>query len=87
MEVKSPIRNAARTRYQRENRARTIRVRDILNECYSAKTENSETALTDLLADIRHFCDAKELAFSDVDRRAHEHYSAEIVQARTGAEV
>ena len=33
---------------------------------------------TDLLADIRHYCDAKGLGFHELDREAHGHYVAEI---------
>lgn len=43
-----------------------------------------ETAVTDLLANIRHFCDAKGLDFGCLDNDAYGHYSVEVVQARTG---
>lgn len=35
------------------------------------------TAITDLLADLRHLCDAKGLDFADLDRIAYNHYSHE----------
>jgi hypothetical protein len=48
--------------------------------------EHYETALVDLLANIRHFCDLKQIAFHEADDSAHRHYTAEVVQARTGRE-
>jgi hypothetical protein len=48
--------------------------------------EDYRTALVDLLANVRHFCDAKGIAFHEADDSAHRHYSAEVVQARTGEE-
>ena len=40
-----------------------------------------EDALTDLLADARHFADAHGLAFAKQDRAAHAHYRSEIASA------
>lgn len=77
---------AAKKRYQKENTARGSEFAEILVTRYGATREGQETALTDLLADVRHFCDTTGLNFSHVDRRAHEHYTAEVVQARTGVE-
>jgi hypothetical protein len=48
--------------------------------------EDYETALVDLLANIRHFCDSKQIAFHEADAAAHRHYTSEVVQARTGVE-
>lgn len=39
--------------------------------------DDIETCLTDLLADARHWCDAHEQSFAEIDRRAYEHYVAE----------
>lgn len=36
----------------------------------------------DLLSDLRHLCDRDELDFADLDRRAHDNYSAEVVEER-----
>jgi hypothetical protein len=38
-----------------------------------------EDALYDLLADLRHFCDANDLNFAEIDRRAYQAYLAEVV--------
>lgn len=39
--------------------------------------EESATSIIDLLADLRHFCDAEILDFADLDRVAGTHYHAE----------
>ncbi len=75
---------ARKKHYARENRERAARVFGIVLANYSAKSEGNETALTDLLSDIRHFCDAKNLCLGDIDRTAHGHYLAELEQAATG---
>lgn len=75
-----------KARYARENRQRAAKVKAILCSKYGARTEGVATALTDLLTDIRHLCDAETLAFADCDESAYAHYSAEVVQARTGEE-
>lgn len=43
-----------------------------------------ENCLVDFLADARHWCDRNQHSFADLDRRAYEHYSAELVDARGG---
>ena len=47
---------------------------------------DGKQAVIDLLADIRHWCDEAKSQFSELDRTAHMHYTAEVVQARTGEE-
>jgi len=44
------------------------------------------TAIVDLLADIRHWCDLHGQEFAELDSRAYGHYTTEVVQARTGEE-
>ena len=34
----------------------------------------------ELLADIRHFCDRRGLAYHELDRRAHGYYLAEVLR-------
>ena len=50
------------------------------------KREDYQTGIVDLLANVRHFCDAKGIKFHEADDDAHRHYTAEVVQARTGVE-
>jgi hypothetical protein len=37
-----------------------------------------EGFVSDLLADLRHYCDAHNLCFGDRDRLGHTHYQAEL---------
>ncbi len=39
--------------------------------------EEGKCAVVDLLSDLRHFCDANDLSYHELDRTAHHHYSAE----------
>ena len=41
-------------------------------------------AVTDALADLRHFCDRHSLCFGDLDRTAYSHYLAELEEERHG---
>jgi len=36
-----------------------------------------DTAIVDMLADLRHLCDLEELDFSAIDSRAYAHYAEE----------
>jgi hypothetical protein len=74
--VKSALQNIARSQYpQADARLQPLRTE-----------EEFRTALVDLLADIRHYCDSSRIAFHDLDQSAHRHYTAEVVQGRTGEE-
>ena|ERR1017187_5505982 len=48
--------------------------------------EDYQTAIVDLLANIRHFCSLKGIAFEEADASANRHFRAEIAQSRTGEE-
>ncbi len=74
----------AKERYARENRRRAAGVLGVLMQGYGARSEGNETALNDLLTDIRHFCDAQKLDFAEIDGHARDHYLSELQQARTG---
>ena len=77
---------AART-YRAENKAAAERI-DRAFEMMRTQGEYSGSGdsedVTDLLADLRHFCDKEGLDFGELDSTAHRHYTAEVVQARTG---
>ncbi|NJO81567.1 MAG: hypothetical protein HC828_01570 [Blastochloris sp.] len=45
--------------------------------------DDPHTALVDFLADARHFCDALGLDYGDADRRAQQHYIADLGDARS----
>jgi hypothetical protein len=40
----------------------------------SAKPGRDDQAITDILVDLRHFCDSKGLVFDDLNAAAVEHY-------------
>lgn len=85
-------------RWKRENAARAREVLEVLKEqrhrsqiksggpVTNIRKADYGTHISDLLADIRHFCDKHALEFHELDRDGYRHYSAEVVQARTGRE-
>lgn len=77
--------NEQRRRYAHDNRVRAARIRGILEASYYSD-EGYEVALTDLLSDIRHFCDARKLHLDEIDASAAAHHAAEVKLALTGEE-
>ncbi|MGA2436659.1 MAG: hypothetical protein ABSG25_15395 [Bryobacteraceae bacterium] len=76
-----------RQEYQRENcqaAAKVDRVLEFIRTQGMSLDDDDETAIVDLLTDIRHWCDEHAQAFAALDRRAHHHYTAEAVEARKG---
>ena len=59
-----------------ENLERVKRIAPFLEKEY-------EGNVRDLLADLRHYCDAKHVDFDDEARIASEHYSVEFVESMT----
>ena len=51
----------------------------LLRHTYEDLDTHAVTAqnITDMLADLRHLCDAKNIDFADRDRIAYDHYLAE----------
>ncbi len=61
-----------------ENRARAFRVAEIETEYFRSKVcDTKESFVTDLLTDIRHYCDVNGLNFETQARMALSHYQAE----------
>ncbi len=60
-----------------ENRKKSKLICKLLDDHYDARANGYPTALSDLLADVRHFCDYRNLSLGDIDRRAHQHYRGE----------
>jgi hypothetical protein len=56
--------------------AATVRVTESIQQRY-ASGYGADEFVTDLLADLRHFCDAHHLSYSELDQRAYEHYITE----------
>ena len=77
-------RTAAQRRYREENETRADRIMKLIG--YPSARGDCEHAVIDLMANIRHWCDAEHAQFFELDRIAHMHYTAEVVQARTGEE-
>lgn len=67
---------------QPANGDRAFRIAQIETEYFSKVCDTKEDFVTDLLADVRHYCDANQLCFGDQDRRAHQHYLAEKEEAK-----
>ena len=82
-------RTAEQARYRKENRERAKRI-DRMLELMRTQGDydcgGDATDVQDMLSDIRHWCDANKVSFDELDRVAHMHYTAEVVQAHTGEE-
>lgn len=48
--------------------------------------EDPVAVVADLLTDLRHFCDSRDMSFFEADRIARDHYSAEKMQERNEKE-
>jgi hypothetical protein len=53
---------------------------------YLQDRKDHETAIRDLLSDLRHYCDCYGVDFSNEDRIAHDNYSAELEPGNRQAE-
>jgi len=60
------------------NRMRAERTkRSLFRGGYLPSGEVVSTAVCDVLADLRHLCDAYDLDFATIDKQAYLHYSTE----------
>lgn len=59
---------------------RSKKIKAILEQFYN---DEAIADVTDILADLRHFCDHHEISLSDADRSAHQHYLAEKQEAQS----
>ncbi len=50
----------------------------ILRSHCGTDSVNPEQDVADILADLRHYCDAHGLAYHELDRKAHGFYVAEV---------
>jgi len=64
------------------NRERAKRVLSALMDHFEFEKEDAGSAMIDLLANCRHFCDWYGLAHGDLDRVAHSHYLEELAEER-----
>lgn len=66
------------TKLQREmNDERADRIQAIVDEYLSRVCDTMDDAIADMLADIRHYCDAHHLDFAGLDHRAYNNYACE----------
>lgn len=56
-------------------KARADKVLAIINEHY--EDTDVEASISDVLADLRHLCDAHDINFAEQDRMAYANYAAE----------
>ena len=71
---------AAEVRARTDRTARTGRA----IESYAKLTRSSRAmAVLDVLTDLRHYCDSKNLPFEKLDGDANENYELEASQSRT----
>lgn len=59
------------------NRDRAFRIAQIEPEYFSGICDIKEDFVTDLLTDIRHYCDANGINFAHRDTMAYQHYIEE----------
>jgi hypothetical protein len=45
---------------------------------YARRKSRHDLAITDILQDLRHYCDSKGLAFHELDAAAHEYYLEDV---------
>ena len=71
--------------YRAENRKRSASILGVLMQrtAQPRTLDQIETALVDLLADARHFCDSRGLDYASVDKAGYLHYAAEVGCARS----
>ena len=68
------------------NARRVATARAALNAAMAARADLPaicDEAVIDLLADLRHFCSARHIDFSECDRVACSHYQTEIAGGRS----
>jgi hypothetical protein len=53
-----------------------------LNHYFNVAAPENNLAVRDLLADIKHYCDAHTIDFYAELETAHRHYTEEVVEAR-----
>ena len=68
--------------FRAQNEQRASRVADALQYRDYLECRGEEaTAVRDLLADLRHYCDLYGIDFAEQDRIAHDNYLAELQDA------
>lgn len=66
------------TRTNKQQRQCASRVRKIARQYMNRVCDTKPDFVTDLLADLRHYCDAEGVDFANQDRIAYGHYRVEL---------
>ena len=66
-----------------ENQIRSSWAHAALRSYQRETGTDDEFMLQDLLCDLRHYCDANDLSFADVDRIAQAEYALEVAEERS----
>ena len=67
-----------RTKNKKRSSWALVAVKSFQLETGLTKADGLDTAIADLLADIRHLCDLKGFSYADLDRRAYLNYLPEV---------
>lgn len=66
----------------KQNKQCAARIRKVIAAYNSlaglSKADGAETSLADLIADIQHYCDQRDINFDDLLRRANGHFADEL---------
>jgi len=57
--------------------SRANRIQSIIKKTNGTHPEDIKDGVTDILADLRHYCDAHGIDFAKQDKVAYQHYSEE----------
>jgi hypothetical protein len=62
---------------------RTARTGRVIKSHAKLKRSSQAAAVSEMLTDLRHYCDSKKLPFEKLDSEASENYEHEVSQSRT----
>jgi len=62
------------------NASRVRKIEIIFKAFYNGNDPESD--VTDILADVRHYCNKQSLCFGDLDSRSHHHYLEEVAEEK-----
>lgn len=71
-----------KVKLNRERGNRMLPIVEAYNNEFTCSGEDLQTALQDMLTDLRHFADVHALDFGAADDMAHHHYVAEIEEVK-----
>lgn len=60
------------------NKPRVARIEKIIKRDNGTHIDDKKAGVSDILANLRHYCDAHGFDFAELDRAAHQHYLHEL---------